>query len=572
MHTSSGLQPACEVMMGKHVSQQTTHQPRLPLGGIITMLALLLYAGVPLLAGFDGFFGQDPFGYYDYAVQILESARAARLPPPYYWPIGYPALVAASFALAGAAPLVAQAVSILAGVGIVRLVYALAWELAVQSRAEMPLPSRNGGEWRSHHGHRMNPVSDTPKRAEARWTRSNALQRVLHSSSGLKPACCAEARFVAATSALLALGCGQLWLWSVSIMADTTALFWATLAAWALARYGRAMQLRWLALAAVALAAALMSRWLYGLLVVPFGLYWLVALSGAANRKARVLHAAVAVALGLLALSPQIAVSAAAPQALLGHQWLTGWSPLNALRRSFETPDGVASYPLPVALFYAKAAASPRFLVPLFTPFLLLGAAALAWQRGRMAALLLGWGALMYLFLSGIPYQNFRFTLALLPPIAITAAYGLMLVWRRAAPTWRTLMLAGLALGLAASIVYNAGVLREQFARKRSDVAVARWVEAQLGPGDRLLAFELTLTLQHYTPLDVRELFDLTQDEVQAFAADERPTFLLVDVADLTGQWSNLAPDRNYRWLRDTPGLVPLGEQQQYSLFRVEKP
>jgi 4-amino-4-deoxy-L-arabinose transferase-like glycosyltransferase len=494
-------------------------RPEARTGLLLGALALTLYALSSALLRFDGLYGQDPYGYYGYALQVEQSIRSLQLPPWYYWPMGYPLLVAAGFALAGAAPLAAQSVSMAAGAGVVVLTWALC--------------------------------------------------RALLRQEGLL----AEARAGAVVAGLVALACGQLWQWSVTIMADAPALCWACLAAWALVRYARELRWRWLALCAAGLAFALTTRWVYGLLAGPLAAYWLVAvwrLADGGARRAALRHLLAGALLGLALLAPQLLVSAAYPQGIVAHQWLTGWSPLNALRSSFVTVDGRAEYPLPVALFYARAAASPRFMAPPLTVLLVLGLLGIVRLRlWRTGALALGWGGLMYAFLSGIPYQNMRFALALLPPAAVVAGTGYALAAGRMPGRWRLALIAWVALGVGVGLFYSAGVLGEQARRKDADLAVARWAAAQVAPGAHVLAFEITLTLRHYTALDVHELFDATPADLEMLSDDERPLYVLVDVADLREQWQGRPPERNYRWLRQGPGLDQLGRMGAYTLFRV---
>jgi 4-amino-4-deoxy-L-arabinose transferase-like glycosyltransferase len=503
-------------------------------------LALALQWGIILGYGFDGLYGQDAYAYYGYSIQLWESIAQLTRPPPFFWPLGYPALVAAGFLLTGFSPLSGQLISSLAGAGVVVLTYALASDLS----------SRQGA----------------PDEA-AHW--------------------------IGVAASLLAAASGQLWQWSIAVMSDATGLFWATLAAWALVCYGRRRRLRWLMLAAFALAWAMMTRWIYGLLVVPFGVYWALELartlrsplarsaSPAEGEHPRGMHVVrrlpteawhllAAGLVGVAVLAPQIALSASNPAPVIGHQWIVGWSPLNAVRSEFETVDGRAVYRMPVALFNARPAIWPNYLFPLFTPFLLLG----LWEAIRrrwslVLALVVGWGAVMYGFLSGIPYQNYRFTFVFLPVVAIMTAVGLYHGWIRMARRWRSLLVVYLLAGLIGGIWYSSRGLGDFIARKEADLNVARWVGEQVPTNGRVLSFGITLTLQHYTPLDVHEFFLLSPQDLQGFLDDRRSTYLVVQVDNLESQWPGHPPERNYRWLRDGPGLVPMGTRAGYTLFRV---
>ncbi|GBC85559.1 hypothetical protein HRbin11_02009 [bacterium HR11] len=516
------------------------------------VLALGLHWAVIVFRAFDGLYGQDAFAYYDYAVQLRASLRQGRWPPPFFWPVGYPALVAALFPLVGVTPRAGQVVSSLAGAGVVLLCVGIVRRLLEQQ------------------GFRLG-----------------------------------EARRVGLLAGLIALASGQLWHWSLTVMADTAALFWGALAAWAAVRYGGSGRLRWVLLSAFALAWAVLTRWVYALLILPLGIYglWAVRRYG---RKA-LAHGLLGCVVGLSVLAPQAVLLRHSGHVPWRHPWLTGWSPGHAFRRTLETVDGHAEYPLPVALFYAKAFVSPRSLFPLWTPFWVLGLWTVFRHRwGRILALLGGWTAGMYGFLAGIPYENFRFALALLPATAGLTAIGLYQsggglgsrgsgpeegpgverrgirafvlrvqgigrrVLRPLGPTGRRRLVVGsLVVGGLGSLAYNGRVIDAFLDRKDADLAVARWVERTVEPDARVLAFGITLTLRYYTGLDVAELYTCTPQDLARLGEDGRPAYLVVPLADLARQWRDRPPERNYRWLRDGPGLLPVGSQGGYTLFRV---
>src|ERR1700720_3374239 len=72
------------------------------------LLVLVLVAAVLVVRRFDGLYGQDAFAYYHYAVGPLrQSLLALRLVPlpEFYWPPGFPAVVAVASLALGASPL-----------------------------------------------------------------------------------------------------------------------------------------------------------------------------------------------------------------------------------------------------------------------------------------------------------------------------------------------------------------------------------------------------------------------------------------------------------------------------------
>ena len=82
------------------------------------------------------------------------------------------------------------------------------------------------------------------------------------------------------------------------------------------------------------------------------------------------------------------------------------------------TIDGHFVYRLPVGIFYAEPAGHPAYLFPLLGLTVPWGIWRL-WRERNWGPLilLLGWGGPVYLFLAGIPYQNFRFGLTLYLPL-----------------------------------------------------------------------------------------------------------------------------------------------------------
>ncbi len=490
---------------------------------ILFVLALIVRAAGLLGQGFDGLYGQDAYSYFTYAVGPLKTALLHfQPPPPYFWPPGYPLLIALGSLLFGASPLVGQWVSLLAGSLVTVLTYALAREVA---------GGLNGAD-------------------ELRWAPVVAgLVTVFHP---------------------------QLWQSSVVVMSDTVSLAAGTLGAWALARYARSDRARWLALSAAALAYAMATRWAYALEAIPcavYGVYLLV--SRAKGRRAETTRGAIGATLsggavlaaligpGLLSRSP------AAP-AFTGDLEVYSWSPLNFFRRQFTTIDGLLSYRLPNGLYYALSPGHPDFFTPLLAVLLAPGLW-LLWRRRRAMplVLLLAWPVMILGFHAGAPWQNFRFTLAALPPLAVLVGLGAAQVaaWLGPARNWIAL---GLVMaGCIWQLVAGGALVNQFIQRKRGDLAIVAGVESQAPANAQLLTFSMTGAFSYYSRLDTHELWALDTSQVADLMADGRPTLVLLDVANVETQWLGHAPSNNYHWLRDGPGLDPLGQYESYTLFRV---
>ena len=136
-------------------------------------LALGFRLGVLWLWPFDGLYGQDPYAYLGQA-QALARGLLAR---DFFWPSGYPLVVAVAMWVLGPGARAAQTVNLLLGAGLAPLTYGL-------SRAVLPEAGNRAAAW-----------------------------------AGL----------------MVALA-GQVVLSSLVIMADIPALFWALLGVWLLVR------------------------------------------------------------------------------------------------------------------------------------------------------------------------------------------------------------------------------------------------------------------------------------------------------------------------------------------------
>src|SRR2546428_5221843 len=90
---------------------------------LLAVAALVVLA----LTSFDGLYRQDSFAYFHYATGPLRQGLLhLQPPPPFFWPPGYPLLVAAMSVLVGIMPLAGQIVSVSAGAAVAPLTVLLA--------------------------------------------------------------------------------------------------------------------------------------------------------------------------------------------------------------------------------------------------------------------------------------------------------------------------------------------------------------------------------------------------------------------------------------------------------------
>jgi hypothetical protein len=265
-------------------------------------------------------------------------------------------------------------------------------------------------------------------------------------------------------------------------------------------------------------------------------------------------------------LSPQLWLSLHRPDSL-AHSWLVGWRPANFFQRQFENVDGHFIYRLPPALFYAQPAGHPAYIFPL------LGLAAgwgvwLLWRDKRWSAalLLLGWAGPVYLFLAGIPYENFRFGLSLYLPLVLLAGFGLANLYHS---IYTKIVIT---LSLLAMLLWSYTMLDSFLTTQNRTKDVALRVAQTLPADATVLTFGLTLTMQHYTRLQTLELFYQNEDTLAALLASPAPLYLLLDPGNVEQQWAGKTPQVNYAWLRQHAGLSQIASFSPYILYRVDRP
>ncbi len=511
---------------------------------------LIVFTGLPLLIfvlsrwpGFDGLYGQDAYAYFAYAMGPLAQAleTGARL-PPFFWPPGYPLSILFSAFATGSTARAGQAASLMAGFLLPILTALLARE------AGRSLEKRRGRD------------------------------------SGV-------AAWIAPLSAGLIAGMvPQLWQSSAVVMADTTGLAACTLGVWSLIRYTRAAgrraaqasrtkvwaSLSWLLLATGGLSFAILSRWGYALIAIPCMIYalafWLrmPRLTVVRDLGLALLTAVFLLRPVLVPALQEVFGSAPPESGFVGDLRVYSWSAANAFKRAFATTDGFQQYRLPNGLYYALLPGHRYYFTPIIALFLLPGLLVIWQHRTRPQLLLLAWAAMIYIFHAGAPWQNFRFALAYLPPLATIAGIGIDELWNRPLRRFRWAIglwfLAGLVLMAAGGISLTDSFIE----RKNRSLAIMRQVEDILPADGTLITFGLTGAYQHYYDRQVLELFTLRAEDLQPAIDRGEPYFLLADLDNVRTQWAGRTPAQNLHYVETNTRVLPLGEFPPYTLLGLE--
>ncbi len=462
------------------------------------------------LTQFDGLYGQDAFAYYQYALALRQALLMGEPPPPFFWPIGFPLFMALIMGLAGTQPIAGQLVNLVAGAAIAPLVY---W-LVLAYRP---------GAWRG----------------------------------GL-------------AAGLLVAVAAQLLLSSLLVMSDVVGLFWATLSALCLLLYCQRWQMRWLVVTAVTLALAVLTRWAYGLLLVPWGVSSLLACREQRIGWRQVMAAgSTAVLIGVIIVGAQFLGDAPGEPSHIIDLQVVRWQPLNALRQVTQNSDGVFYYEHPTGLYYLMPLAHPAYIFPLFAPFLLGGLWAIRRQPRAAVGLLLGWPLTVYLFLAGIAWQNWRFPLSFFPPLLVLVGLGFDWTWEQLSARWRSALVIYCLLALVGSTAWAVRDVGRFTAWANSHKQIVRAIADEMPADARLLAFGLTATARHYTDVDVQELFVLEEADLQILTGSDTAVYLLLDPEDMQSRRVERKGGQNFNWLQINTRLREVSRYGPFVLYQV---
>jgi hypothetical protein len=295
--------------------------------------------------------------------------------------------------------------------------------------------------------------------------------------------------------------------------------------------------------------------------------------------------AALAVVVGGLVLGSQFIPSLGQEElAHVGDLQVVGWNPANAFKSTITNSDGTFNYDRPVGLFYAQPLFHPAFVFPLLSPFLLLGVWSLRKRPRSQMALILGWPLVMYLFLAGIAWENPRFSLGYLPPLAVLVGLGVQSIWHRPPNLpvsrlnsliaryrnlYQPFLILYMALALIGSLAWSGRDLVNFSAANNAQIAAVRWMEAHVPATANVITFGVTLTMEHRTELNASDIYLHDPESMADLLESPTPLFLFLDLENINNQWAGLSPQQNYLWLQENGRLTEIDQYPPYTLFQV---
>jgi hypothetical protein len=533
------------------------------------VVALALNAVSLAWTGFDGLFGQDPYGYLVHAEELARHGSLLHhwpweeRPRLVAWPVGYPALIAALLKLGALLGVDANpAFSIRAG----QLLSLLAWSLSCALLAkltEMLLRSPAGPvvvPWR-------------PGRSE--------------DDAPLMPA---EQARVGALLAGLMLALSP---WGRRLAQGVMSDAWATLltvsavaaglrareVAWQAARRGAAaMPARaglLLVLAGACLGAAPVVRHLSLVTMALLPLMLLFAQPwGQRWGRAALLWAVLSLATCFALYLPQLLVNHYFPRQFWNHAWMSYWSIWNMFGRRFETTDGTQIYTLPVIVFHlVQVWISPRLLTPLGLLLGVMGARIVLARGVGPAALLLGaYWLLPAGALSLLPCENERYAVIFLPAmIVLCAAGGARLLLQAPGRLGRRMAALGALAALVAILAYGEWHVHRFIGDKTRDLQVARMAARVVPPGASVLTFGLSLTLDRYSRVKVVDLCCVRPEAIEE-AARRKDSYLLANPESLLRQFSQHPIGAHFKAAQGLIAGPPLAEIHGYRVWKLAAP
>lgn len=496
---------------------------------IISFAVRLFYI---LYHGFDGFYGQDSYAYYESSGVFLSSVINFQVPHGFYWPIGFYLLTSIfSIITAGNPGVAGLLVSLNAGSLCPPLTFLLAYEL-------------------------FNYL-DAGRR------------KMLSFFSGI---------IVCFTPILVSS--------SIVVMSDAAGLLFIISSMLFLIKYGNEPRLKNMLLSFSFFSLALLTRYASALTGAVLAVYliYISFFEKSAPKRTVLKHAALSALAALVIFLPQLyyIIERGVPYLQFEGDvgtWASSWNPLNFFRSDFTTIDGTMHYKLPNGLYFLSPVFHPAYLSVFGISFL---AGVYRLFRDKKFSILLfslSWFLVYYLYLSGNPFQSLRYTLSFLPPLAVVSGFGIICFLRQGrgnspAPLLKkgkSTVYVFLSLGILALAGYSFYSISGFMERKEKELEVVSWVDSNIKEGSLLFTFEITAAVNYYSRIKPEEFFLYDEEKLRSkIESAPGDVYFILPIEKLRTQWKSLPIEKSLDFLTTNYMLRHMADVSYYKIFKLE--
>ena len=451
------------------------------------------------IGDFNGLYGQDAYEYARYAEEINQFFKGGEFPKPFFWPIIFPLCGAILKFFIGDIAVSLQLVSVFSLGG-------TAFFLSKILNAFFP-----------------------EKQKKSRWF-------------------------------ILIFICFSPYLIrsSVQVLADSLGLFFLVCGSYHSLLYLNSRKGKDLWLTLFLLCMSCMTR--YGnavVAVIPLGMAGYSAI-----KDKRFQHILFACTAGVLAVLPHLILQHKGNTSFLSHPWLTTWSPANLFSREFSTPDGILSFDVPNIVYVGKAILHPGFIFPallfLITSFSIVGEASKFLRN-----FCISWIAVYGFFLAGIPYQNTRYLIPLIPPIAILCFPGFSFLTDKFSDRKRYLI-AGISIAILTNLTLSVLASKKSYFLNREEKLIANGVCRNFPGSVYTVGFEGSM--KYYCP--ERKVISIWK---RGFENPQNRDLILLNEARWGDQWRLLEVAENIAGLKEKYSWVLLEDfPDNWKLYQLE--
>jgi len=484
---------------------------------VLFLISFIIKITLILIFRFDGFYGQDSYAYYDNSKVFIESLYMLRIPPNFYWPIGFYVLTLLFNTItSGNISAASLLVSVTAGSLLPGITYLLSLEF----------------------------IKDNYESAKAK--KISILAGLIICFSGV----------------IIKSG--------MVVMSDMPGLIFAILSVYYFSKYLSGNIKYHLYFTGIFLSLSILTRYaniLYLFLFIIVFVYYRYNYKAVFNFK----HYITALIIALLIFSPQLfyimkyGISYFRPETGPG-VWATQWNLLNYFGSSFATTDGVMNYRFWNIIYYPSLILHPLYLSIFGLTFISGIYYTIKRIHKHLVLFCFPWILMYILFLSGFPNQSGRYALGFFPPLAIIASVGIAEINIR--NLYKNVFII---IGLSLLIVYAVIHINNFVSEKNKDLLAIEYLTKNIHPDSMLLTFEITGAVNHYTDINHRDIYNYNSGEMKVLLDSVKTDiFMIVPDNKIQTQWKGLPLENTYNYIKNNYVLNKLSDINYYSIYSIK--